>query len=217
MGAEPAISSDTSRLETFADGVMAIAITLLILEVRVPPVGGRSLTTELAAEWPSYAGYVVSFLSIGIIWVNHHQMFKLIARVTHGYLMLNVIFLMTIAFLPFPTALVADYIRVPDSRRAATIVYGLTMVAIAVMFNVVWRSASRGRRLLVSGVDKIGLERISKSYLGGPIAYTVATLVAFVSPFLSLGIFAAVALFWLLPSSGVDLGSTVGEDSAPQV
>jgi uncharacterized membrane protein len=211
MGAEPSVSSDTARLETFADGVMAIAITLLILEVRVPQVEGRSLTTTLAAEWPSYAGYVVSFLTIGIIWVNHHQMFKLIGRVTHGFLMLNVIFLMTIAFLPFPTALVADYIRVPDSRKAATVVYGLAMVAIAVMFNVVWRSASRNGRLLVPGVDTAGVERISRSYLGGPIAYTVATLVAFVSPFLSLGIFAAMALFWLLPSSGVQVGSTVGE------
>src|SRR5436190_17679420 len=154
MGAEPAVSSDTARLETFADGVMAIAITLLILEVRVPHLEGRSLRTALAGEWPSYAGYVVSFLTIDIIWVNHHQMFKMIGRVTHGFLMLNVIFLMAIAFLPFPTALVADFIRVPDSRTAATVVYGLNMIAIAVMFNVVWRSASRGGRLLVSGVDQ---------------------------------------------------------------
>jgi len=210
MGAEPSVSSDTARLETFADGVMAIAITLLILEVHVPPKEG-SLTTALALEWPSYAGYVVSFLTIGIIWVNHHQMFKLIGRVTHGFLMLNVIFLMTIAFLPFPTALVADYIRVGDSRKAATIVYGLTMIAIAVMFNVVWRSASRNGRLLVPGVDKAGVDRISRSYLGGPIAYTVTTLLAFVSPFLSLGLFAAIALYWLLPSSGVDFASSLGE------
>jgi uncharacterized membrane protein len=209
MGAEPSVSSDTARVETFADGVMAIAITLLILEVRVPHPTSGSLVTALAREWPSYAGYVVSFLTIGIIWVNHHQMFKLIARVTHGFLMLNVIFLMAIAFLPFPTALVADYIRVPDSRKAATVVYGLTMIAIAVMFNVVWRSASRNGRLLIPGVDKAGVERISRSYLGGPIAYTVATLVAFVSPFLSLGIFAVMALFWLLPSSGVQFASTV--------
>jgi len=205
------VSSDTARLETFADGVMAIAITLLILDVHVPPPSGRSLWSALAEEWPSYAGYVVSFLTIGIIWVNHHQMFKLIGRVTHGFLMLNVIFLMTIAFLPFPTALVADYIRIPDSRTAATVVYGLTMVAIAIMFNVVWRSASRGGRLLVAEVDQAGVDRISRSYLGGPIAYTVTTLVALVSPFLALGMFAAIALYWLLPSSGIQLASTLGE------
>src|SRR5437868_7071373 len=190
---------------------MAIAITLLILDVHVPPPSGASLWSALAEEWPSYAGYVVSFLTIGIIWVNHHQMFKLIGRVTHGFLMLNVIFLMTIAFLPFPTALVADYIRIPDSRTAATVVYGLTMVAIAIMFNVVWRSASRAGRLLVAGVDQAGADRISRSYLGGPIAYTVTTLVALVSPFLALGMFAAIALYWLLPSSGIQLASTLGE------
>jgi len=211
MAAEPSTGSDTARLETFADGVMAIAITLLILEVRVPPTDGGPLTTKLTEEWPSYAGYVVSFLTIGIIWVNHHQMFKLIGRATHGFLMLNVIFLMTIAFLPFPTALVADYVRIPDDRTAATVVYGLTMIAIAVMFNVVWRSASRGGRLLVAGVDQAGVDRISKSYLGGPIAYTVATILAFVNPFLSLGVFAAMALFWLLPSSGIQFASRVGE------
>jgi uncharacterized membrane protein len=203
---EQASTSDTGRLETFADGVLAIAITLLILEVRVPSpahLEGGSLSSALAEEWPSYAGYVVSFLTLGIIWVNHHQMFKLIRSVTHGFLMLNVIFLMTISFLPFPTALVADYIRNPDGRRTATLVYGATMVAIAIMFNVVWRAASTGRRLLVDGVDKEALARISRSYLGGPIAYGTATLLAFLSPFISLGIFAVMALYWLLPSSGV--------------
>src|SRR5207302_7293470 len=111
--AESGLGSDTSRLETFADGVMAIAITLLILEVRVPHVAGARLGHELAHQWPSYAGYLVSFLTIGIIWVNHHHMFKLIERIDHGFLMLNVVFLIPIAFLPFPTALVADYIRDP--------------------------------------------------------------------------------------------------------
>jgi uncharacterized membrane protein len=100
---------DTSRLETFADGVMAIAITLLILEIDVPHVGpGESLAAALADQWPSYAGYVVSFLTIGIMWVNHHHMFKLIQRANHTFLVLNVIFLMVIAAVPRPTALVAD-------------------------------------------------------------------------------------------------------------
>src|SRR5438132_5145580 len=134
--AQQSITSDTGRLETFADGVMAIAITLLILEVRVPLPPHRhppellhwSLSSALAEQWPSYAGFVVSFLTLGVIWVNHHEMFKLIERATRGFLMLNVVFLMTISFLPFPTALVADYIRNPDGRRAATLVYGATMI-----------------------------------------------------------------------------------------
>src|SRR5919108_655248 len=124
-------TNDTVRLETFADGVMAIAITLLILEVGVPHVEGSSLGHALAEQWPSYAGFVISFLTIGIIWVNHHHMFKLIARSTHAFLMLNVVFLMTICILPWPTALVADYVRNPDGRVVATAVYGGVMVAIA--------------------------------------------------------------------------------------
>ncbi len=201
---EQSSTSDTGRLETFADGVMAIAITLLILEVRVPHLlPGERLSTALAKQWPSYAGFVVSFLTLGIIWVNHHQMFKMIRGVTHGFLMLNVIFLMAISFLPFPTALVADYIRNTDERLTATLVYGADMVAIAIMFNVVWRAASTNRRLLVDGVDEAALARITRGYLGGPIVYTIATLLAFLSPFISLGIFALMALFWLLPSSGI--------------
>src|ERR671931_1406864 len=91
-GAAPAppVESDTARLETFADGVLAIAITLLILEVKSPHVPhGGSLAHELARQWPSYAAYVVSFLTIGIMWVNHHHLFKAIGRSNHTFLMLN--------------------------------------------------------------------------------------------------------------------------------
>ena len=101
----------------------------------------------------------MSFLTIGVIWVNHHHMFKLIDRTTHAFLMLNVVFLMTIAFLPWPTALVAEYIRDPDGRHVAAAVYGLTMVSIAVMFNLVWWYASNRGRLLVSGLDPAAIAR----------------------------------------------------------
>ncbi len=211
--AEQSITSDTGRLETFADGVMAIAITLLILEVRVPQPDAlvhQTLRSALAEQWPSYVGFVVSFLTIGVIWVNHHEMFKLIERATRGFLMLNVIFLMTISFLPFPTALVADYVRHPDGRTTATLVYGLTMIAISVMFNVVWRAASTDGRLLVDGVNPDALARVTRSYLGGPIVYTIATLLAFVNPFISLGIFAVMAVFWMLPSAGVRVATLTG-------
>src|SRR5919109_523729 len=109
--------SETARLETFADGVMAIAITLLILEIEVPHLeAGESLSTALAAQWPSYAAYVVSFLTIGIIWVNHHHLFAVVERTNHTFLMLNVLFLMTIAALPWPTALIGEYIMSEAER-----------------------------------------------------------------------------------------------------
>jgi len=216
MGAEPeseqggsredlaaaSLASDTGRLETFADGVLAIAITLLILEVKVPKVpAGGSLATALLDEWPSYAGYAVSFLTIGVIWVNHHHMFKLIQRANHAFLMINVVFLMTISFLPWPTALVAAFLRNPSGRIAATVTYGLTMVAIAIMFNVVWRYAV-ARGLVVSDLDEAAVAKASRNYLAGPTVYSIATILAFWNPFASLTIFAALAVYWLLPGTG---------------
>ena len=202
MARSEQIADDTARLETFADGVMAIAITLLILDVHVPQVAGRSLGSALAKQWPSYAGFLVSFLTIGIIWVNHHHMFKLIARTNHAFLMLNVLFLMTICVLPFPTALVADYVRRPDGRVAATVVYGGAMTAIAVMFNVVWRYAAANHRLLVPGISDDALAKMGRNYLAGPVVYGAATVIAFIQPYISLAIFAALAVYWLLPGTG---------------
>ena len=193
--------SDTSRLETFADGVMAIAITLLILEVKSPDVEGSRLTAALAHQWPSYAAYVVSFLTIGIIWVNHHHMFKLVERSTHAFLMLNVVFLMTIAALPWPTALVAEHLR-DSGRTIAAVVYGLTMVSVAIMFNVVWWYASKDLRLLDQRLDAQALRKATRNYLVGPIVYGIATLVALVNPWVSLAIYAALAVYWLLPGTG---------------
>jgi len=194
-------ASETGRVETFADGVMAIAITLLVLDLKVP--ASANVGHELVRQWPSYVAFMVSFLTIGIMWVNHHHMFKLIERTTHAFLMLNVLFLMPLCFLPFPTSLVAQNFHDPAARKVPAIVYGLTMVVIAIMFNVVWRYAARGRRLLVDGVDDEALARMNRSYASGPVTYAVCTLVAFVSPLASLAGYAALAAYWLLPGSGV--------------
>jgi uncharacterized membrane protein len=138
-----------------------------------------------------------------------------IERSTHTFLMLNVLFLMTISALPWPTALVAAHLRDPDGRLVATLVYGGTMFAIAIMFNSVWRYASRGHRLLVPGVDQAALDQATKGYAAGPISYLVATLLAFWSPWISLAAFAAMALYWLLPSSGPRLSRLVPADQTP--
>jgi uncharacterized membrane protein len=200
------VESDTARLETFADGVLAIAITLLILEVKSPHVPpGGSLARELAHQWPSYAAYAVSFLTIGIIWVNHHHMFKLINRTNHTFLMLNVVFLMTIAALPFPTALVADHIHDASGRNTAAFVYGANMVAVAIMFNAVWRYAAGRHRLLYEGIDPELVRRVNKSFLYGPLTYLVAALIGLANSWISLAIYAGLALYWLLPTSGASL------------
>ena len=193
--------TDTARLEAFADGVIAIAITLLILDVKTPDVHGAKLGSALAEQWPSYAGYVVSFLTIGIIWVNHHHLFRLIERTNHAFLMMNVVFLMTIAALPWPTALVADHVR-DSGKTIAAVVYGLNMEATAIMFNVVWRYASQNKRLLDPRVSQQAIDRATRNYLVGPIVYGAATLIALVNAWASLAIYAALAVYWLLPGTG---------------
>jgi len=199
-----AAKSETGRLETFADGVMAIAITLLILDVRVPPHAAGRLGAALLNQWPAYVGYVVSFLTVGIMWVNHHRMFTVIGRTDHWFLMLNVLFLMGVAFVPFPTTLVADALKAhghPDLRIAA-LTYGATMVAMALLFNAVWLYASGRGNLLSADVDAEAERRKGRSYLIGPPSYLLATLLAFVSPAITLGAYAALAVFWMLPGSG---------------
>jgi uncharacterized membrane protein len=196
-------TSETTRLETFCDGVFAIAITLLVLEIRVPDAeriheaGG--IWPALGGLWPSYVGYALSFLVLGIMWVNHHAMFQYIRRADRAFLVLNVLFLMVISFVPFSTGVLAEHLPEPENRRGALIFYGASMALCAVMFNAVWHSGIREGRLLGSRVDVAGLETITKRYRLGPLAYLVAIALAFVNPWVSLAWHFALAVFYVLP------------------
>jgi uncharacterized membrane protein len=189
------------RLETFADGVFAIAATLLILNVDAQVAGDvPNLGDRLTHIWPSYLAYAVSFVTIGIMWVNHHWVMSQIDRTNRTFLFANIGLLLCIAFVPFPTRLVAEHIRSAGARDAA-LAYGFTMVATAVMFSVTWFYASLGRRLLRADADSATVSGISRSYLPGPWIYLVATLVAFLSPTASVLLFLAIAVFYVLESS----------------
>jgi len=186
-----------SRLEAFADGVFAIAATLLILNVTV---SGAPLAGELVQIWPSYAAYAVSFLTIGIIWVNHNTVMSQIGRVDRLFFFLNLVFLMFIAFIPFPTRLLALYINSGEAR-AASVAFGVTLTITAIFFNLLWRYAATGRRLLREDADEKLVHGIGRSYLPGPFIYLGATLVGFISPLASAGLYAAIAVFYVLESS----------------
>jgi uncharacterized membrane protein len=190
----------TERLETFADGVFAIAATLLILDVRADTASGHGLAHTLEHSWPQYAAYAVSFLTIGIIWVNHHACFDQIGRADRRFLFINVAFLACVAFIPFPTRLVAEHLR-DDGLRAAAIAYGLTLVATALGFAAFWFYAALGRRLIRDDADQRVVSGISRSYLPGAPSYTAATLIALWSPTAAVSLFAAIALFYVLESS----------------
>ena len=188
----------TRRLEAFSDGVFAIAATLLILNVAVS--GLKPLDRELIDIWPSYAAYAVAFLTIGVVWANHHTVIDQCKQVNRLFLILNVIFLMLVAFFPFPTRLLAENIN-HEGARAAAIAYGTTGMLTALMFNVLWLYASSGRRLLRDDAEQRVVDGITRSYVPGPLVYLAATLLALVNPTLSAVIFALIPVFYLVESS----------------
>jgi uncharacterized membrane protein len=192
----------TARLETFADGVFAIAATLLILNVDAQ-IGEQSgaLGHRLLEIWPSYIAYAVSFVTIGIIWSNHHTVMGQLGRVDRTFLMLNVLLLLCVAFVPFPTRLIAEHLRDRHDLEAAALAYGATMTVMSVTYFTLWMYASHAGRLLHSDADPRVVSGITRSYLPGTPVYLTATLVAFVSPLASVIMFAAIALFYVIESS----------------
>ena len=191
----------TARLETFADGVFAIAATLLILNVEVPDLGNHSLSHELLRLWPAYIGYVVSFVTIGIIWVNHHTVLDQLHSTDRTFLFINVFFLLCIAFIPFPTRLLATYVRTDDGQAAA-VLYGITLTTTAVFFNLMWRYAiGAGGRLLRADADRRVVDGITRSYRPGVAMYAGAAIVGFFQAEVSATLYAGIALFYVLSSS----------------
>jgi len=189
---------ETGRVEAFSDGVFAIAITLLILTIE-PPSRGEHLGHELVRLWPSYLAYAVSFLTIGIMWVNHHTIFRHFERVDRPLLLLNILLLMLIAFVPFPTRVAAEFIRSGDDRPAPALLYGITMTITAICFFALWMYGSG--RLLRHDADMREVSVITLSYLPGTPMYGAATLIAFASGTASLILFAAIALFYAISAS----------------
>jgi uncharacterized membrane protein len=192
----------TARLETFADGVFAIAATLLILNVDAQ-IGEHSsaLGHRLLEIWPSYIAYAVSFVTIGIIWSNHHTVMAQLGRVDRTFLMLNVLLLLCVAFVPFPTRLIAEHLRDRHDLEAAALAYGATMTVMSVAYLTLWIYASHAGRLLHTDADPRVVSGITRSYLPGTPVYLTATLIAFVTPLASVIMFAAIALFYVVESS----------------
>jgi uncharacterized membrane protein len=187
---------ETTRLETFSDGVFAIAATLLILEVHR---AHGSVAHGLLHAWPSYVAYAISFLTIGIIWVNHHTVMAQIGHVDRTFLFINVFFLMVVAFSPFPTRVLATTLR--DGSRAGAFAYGLTFTLMAISYGTMWFYAAIGRRLLRTDADPRVVRGISRSFRPGWAVYGLATASSLLSAYLGVALYAAIALFYVLESS----------------
>jgi uncharacterized membrane protein len=191
---------ETGRVEAFSDGVFAIAITLLILAVGIEQgIAHGTVKHQLLHLWPAYIAYAVSFLTVGIMWVNHHQIFRHFVRVDRTLLLLNILLLMCISFTPFPTRVVAQHATNDTDRTASAVLYGLTMTITAICFFAVWYYGSR--RLLRRDTDMREVSGITRSYLPGAPTYAFATAIAFVNSVVSLIMFGAIAIFYAISSS----------------
>jgi uncharacterized membrane protein len=191
--------SNTTRTEAFSDGVLAIAITLLVLDLSVPARETLHvpLARALAHEWPSYAAYVTSFLIIGIIWVNHHAVFELIGRVDRVALFLNLLLLMTVVTIPYTTRLLATYLTAGSPARTAAIVYSAVMLAMSFCFAGLYTYVARTPALLADGVDPFAVRRSIVRFSAVGTALYIATLIVaiFSAPLCLLAHF-AIALYY---------------------
>ncbi len=196
-----------NRLEAFSDGVFAIAITLLVLDLHVPEPGSGTLGHELLAQWPSYAAYVISFLTIGIIWINHHAAFSRLRAVDHSILIWNLLLLLSVGVLPFTTSLMATYLKEGSGESLAAAVYGGSFLLMGGVFVGTNRQILfRRPQLLREPIPPAAAHRILRFAALGQIPYALATALAFVSPYITLVICAACAVYYALPvASGADL------------
>lgn len=196
----------TERLEAFSDAVIAIAIGLLALEIHLPELENVGSTADLWRElrhlWPEYLGYLISFATIGIMWANHHEIFRHIGRTDHPLIVLNGLFLLWIAFLPMPTALLSRFLGNPG-ERAAVIVYSGFFLATALSYFLLWWYPSHGGRLLDPEASPRAVRTITSRFRLGPPAYLVAFVLAFFSTTASLLVLLGLALLFLLPNAAV--------------
>ena len=196
----PSVHRDTGRLVAFSDAVFAITITLLALEIR-PPSDYTNLLHALAALWPSYLAYAVTFLFIGQVWANHHVMFDHIRAADRVVLLLNTLLLMVVAFLPFTTSVLAGAFRSGRGERTAVVFYGLAFDVTALTFNAVWQYARR-HRLLSDTLDPEGATAISRRFQLALGWHTTGVLLGAVQPVLGVAVVAAFNAYYWLPIRG---------------
>ncbi|MCX6045230.1 MAG: TMEM175 family protein [Chloroflexi bacterium] len=190
----------TGRLEAFSDGVFAIAITLLVLDIKVPRdlPEGVGLGQALLQQWPAYLAFFISFTFIGIMWINHHRIFSLLSQTDHTLLVLNGLLLLGVTVLPFPTALLSEYIGHAEQRIAGLVFNGVFLV-IAIFFNILWRYIVGQPGLLAKDADPQAIAAITRSFAYGPVFYLITFGLAFFSVIASLVMSVALAIFYALP------------------
>ncbi len=203
---------DSRRAEAFSDGVFAVAITVLVFNLlAIKPHGPYLRYSDLTGNWASYFAYVVSFLTIGIMWMNHHTIFAHFARVDRPVLVLNLFLLLGVVAIPWPTALVADQLRTSGGAPAA-VTYGLVMILISFGFAGLWIYVVTHAAELGGQAEPEALRRSIPGFTGGLLAYVAGTLLAaFGLPVAALILYGLLAVYYLfehLPSPSAPGGSS---------
>jgi uncharacterized membrane protein len=190
-------ANETLRVEAFSDGVFAIAITLLVLEIRVPASADHEkLARGLVHLWPSFLAYFASFMTIGVMWLNHHRLFTLIQKCDDVLIVFNLLLLLGVTFTPFPTGLLAEHTRGAGSRVAGAL-YAGTFVYLAIVFAVMWRYAVRAKLVL----QHVDVAAITRQYALGPLMYLILVGLAFWNGLAVLIVSALYALYFAMPPS----------------
>ncbi|MGW4392521.1 TMEM175 family protein [Streptomyces sp. NPDC004685] len=192
---------DPARVVAFSDAVIAIAITLLVLEIH-PPHDTSHLLHGLAELWPSYLAYAVTFMLIGQVWANHHIMFDHIRSADRLVLFLNTVLLMDIAFLPFAASVLAEAFRDGHGQRTAVVLHGIAFELAAVLFNIIWWHARHDRRLLATTIDAAGVTAISRRFQLAVIWLGVGILLGALLPVIGVTAISAFILYYWLPIAG---------------
>jgi uncharacterized membrane protein len=199
------------RVEAFSDGVLAVAITLLVLDLHVDTGGGDSLAHQLWAKWPSFAAYVLSFFVIGVIWVNHHALFSLLGRVDRPLLFYNLLLLMFVTTIPFTTATLAANLRGDTGDvRTAVLLYGVSMEGMSISYRLII-SRMVHRNLLIRPVDEQTGRRAVRRFGLGTLVYPVVMVVGLFSPTIMLLLYAALTMFYVLEQTPILPGDTEPE------
>jgi uncharacterized membrane protein len=190
-------------LEAFSDGVLAVAITLLVLDLHVDSSSEESLSTQLRQEWPSFAAYVLSFFIIGVIWVNHHALFALVARIDRPLLFYNLLLLMWVSTIPFTTATLAAFLRAGGSdTRWAVVLYGISMEGMAISFTLILSHVLR-HQMMVRPVSDAEARAAVRRFGLGTVIYPIAPLVGLVWPIVMLVLYAALVGYYIVEQTPI--------------
>ncbi|GAB3789118.1 TMEM175 family protein [Spirosoma horti] len=186
------------RVEAFSDGVFAIIVTLLVLEIKVPPIHQPESVSELSAALyalvPKLVSWIISFLMVCVIWVNHHRLFNQIANITQGIFWLNALLLLWCSFIPFPTALLGDYLHNPVS----ILVFGVVMALMSATFTSIRWQAQRKADVLQGSINRAAFKQVTRqSLLFGPLLYSTGAVFGFISPWLALAIYTLIPFYFI--------------------